>query len=140
MDSAEARQRFASSRVARLATVDGQGRPHVVPIVFTVVQDSIYFAIDRKPKRTTTELKRLRNIAANQHVCVLVDHYDDHDWTALWWARADGAARVVEGRGEAERITALLAERYPQYRDEPPPGPVVAITVERWSGWSFTQS
>lgn len=140
MDSAEARQRFGSSRVAHLATVDDRGQPHVVPIVFTVVQDSIYFAVDRKPKRTSTGLKRLRNIAANQHVSVLVDHYDDDDWTTLWWARADGVARVVATRREAERVIALLAERYPQYRDQPPPGPVVAITVERWSGWSFTQS
>ena len=140
MDSAEARRRFESSRVAHLATVDDQGRPHVVPIVFTVVQDSIYFAIDRKPKRSTTELTRLRNIAANQHVSVLVDHYDDGDWTALWWARADGVAQLVEGRREAERITGLLAQRYAQYRDQPPPGPVVAITVERWSGWSFSRS
>ena len=140
MDSAEARQRFGSSRVAHLATVDDRGQPHVVPIVFTVVQDSIYFAVDRKPKRTSTGLKRLRNIAANQHVSVLVDHYDDDDWTTLWWARADGVARVVATRREAERVIALIAERYPQYRDQPPPGPVVAITVERWSGWSFTQS
>jgi len=139
MDPAAARERFASSRVARLATVDDQGRPHVVPIVFAVDRDTIYFAIDLKPKRTA-DLKRLRNIAANPKVSLLADHYDDDDWTALWWARADGTARVAETRGDADRAMALLAARYPQYRDQPPPGPIVAITVDRWSGWSFKSS
>lgn len=139
MDLAEVRERFASSRVARLATADADGRPHLVPIVFAVDQDAIYFAVDLKPKRTT-ELKRLRNIAVNPQVSVLVDEYDDADWAALWWARADGSARVVKARGDADRAKAMLAARYPQYRHQPPPGPVVAITVERWSGWKFSRS
>ncbi len=139
MDSAAARDRFAASRVARLATVDPEGRPHLVPIVFALDRDTIYFAVDLKPKRSTV-LKRLRNIAADPHVSVLVDQYNDDDWTELWWARADGVARVVDNRRDAEQAMALLADRYPQYRDQPPPGPVVAIAVEHWSGWSFSQS
>ena len=139
MDLDTVRERFASSRVAHLATVDEDGRPHLVPIVFALHQDTIYFAVDQKPKRNP-DLKRLRNIAAKPHVSVLVDHYDDSDWTGLWWARADGTAHVVETRHDADRVMAMLADRYPQYRDAPPPGPAVAITVERWSGWSFSQS
>lgn len=139
MDLDAVRERFASSRVAHLATVDEEGRPHLVPIVFAIDQDTIYFAVDQKPKRNP-DLKRLRNIASNPHVSVLVDHYDDSDWTVLWWARADGTARVVETRRDADRVMAMLAERYQQYRDVPPPGPAVAITVERWSGWSFSRS
>jgi PPOX class probable F420-dependent enzyme len=136
MDQAALRRHFTSSRVAHLATVDHDGRPHVVPIVFALEADTIYFAVDRKPKRTTN-LKRLRNIAGNPHVAVLVDHYDD-EWTSLWWARADGTASVLDPGPDADRALALLAERYAQYRSQPPAGPVVAIAVERWSGWSFS--
>jgi PPOX class probable F420-dependent enzyme len=129
----EARGLFAEARVARLATADASGRPHLVPVVFAVQGDVVYSAVDAKPKRTTA-LKRLANIARNPRVALLADHYDDADWGALWWVRADGVARVVEG-AEAERAIALLRERYEQYRADPPRGPVLAIAVERWSGW-----
>jgi PPOX class probable F420-dependent enzyme len=119
--------------VARLATVDAHGRPHLVPIVFALAGETIYSVVDAKPKRTT-ELRRLRNVSFNPYVSVLVDHYDDADWSALWWVRADGVARVLEltepGARDAVR---LLAERYPRQRAT---GPVLAIDIERWSGWS----
>ena len=133
MTADEARRLFAAVRVARLATVGADLRPHLVPIVFALAGDVVYSAVDAKPKRTTA-LKRLANIAGNPRVALLADHYDDADWDALWWVRADGLARVVEG-ADAERGIALLAGRYPQYRAAPPPGPVLAIAVERWSGW-----
>lgn len=126
-----ARQRFAGVMVARLATVGPDGRPHLVPITFAVQEDRIYTAVDHKPKRTTN-LRRLRNIAANPHVAVLADHYEA-DWQHLWWVRAEGVARVVEHHAEGTR---LLSLRYPQYRTDPPPGPVIVISAERWSGWS----
>jgi PPOX class probable F420-dependent enzyme len=130
----EARSRFAAARVARLATADAGGRPHLVAITFALEGDVVYHAVDAKPKRTRA-LRRLANIAANPRVCVLADHYDDADWGALWWVRADGSARVVEGE-QASSAVDLLAGRYPQYRESPPEGPVVAVAVERWSGWS----
>ena len=133
MDEAQLRDRFASCRVAHLATVDGAGKPHVVPIVFAIDDDTIFFAIDQKPKRTR-DLKRLRNIAENPAVAVLADHYGD-DWRTLWWGRADGTARVLEPGPETDRAIALLVERYAQYHGQLPPGPAVAIEVERWSGW-----
>jgi PPOX class probable F420-dependent enzyme len=126
----EARERFASARVARLATADADGVPHIVPLVFALDGDTIYSAVDAKPKRTT-DLKRLRNVAANPRVALLADHYAD-DWDVIWWARADGTGRVLDGSPEA---VALLRERYAQYRDAPPEGPVLAVDVERWSGW-----
>jgi PPOX class probable F420-dependent enzyme len=131
----EARARFASGRVARLATAGTDGVPHVVPIVFAVSGTTIYSAVDAKPKRATT-LRRLANVAANPRVAVLVDAYAE-DWDALWWARADGAGRVLAGDdAEARSAIALLAERYGQYREQPPAGPVLAIDVDRWSGWA----
>lgn len=131
----EARRRFAQERVARLATADATGQPHLVPVVFALAGETLYSAVDRKPKRTTA-LRRLANVAVNPRVALLVDRYDD-DWSALWWARADGRARVLEA-GEAEARAALVAltQRYPQYAQTPPDGPVIAVDVERWLGWA----
>ena len=128
------RRRFGSARVARLATVGGGGRAHVVPICFLLAGDEILFAIDRKPKRGP-DLQRLRNIAANPSVSVLADHYEE-DWTRLWWVRADGRARVLDAGDMAERAIDALTVRYPQYASARPGGPVVSIRIERLSGWS----
>lgn len=106
-----------------------------MPIVFALHGDSLVSAVDRKPKRDV-RLRRLDNIRANGAVSVLVDDYSD-DWEQLWWARADGTARIVaaEDDGAAAGLAALVA-RYVQYSDLPPPGPVVIVTVARWSGWA----
>jgi PPOX class probable F420-dependent enzyme len=129
----EARRRFAAASVARLATVDARGHPHLVPIVFALARETLYSVVDAKPKRTT-ELRRLQNVRSDPRVSVLVDHYDDGDWGALWWVRADGIARVLDPvEPEARDAVQLLARRYPQQR---PTGPVLAIDVERWSSWS----
>ncbi|MFE2067900.1 TIGR03668 family PPOX class F420-dependent oxidoreductase [Streptomyces sp. NPDC059467] len=131
LDGAEARRRFAAARVARLATVDGTGRPHLVPVVFARYgADGIVTAVDHKPK-TTPRLKRLRNIAAQPSVCLLVDAYDEN-WDRLWWVRADGEARVVPAD---VTVVGPLCEKYPQYRERPPNGAVVLVTVSRWTGW-----
>nr|WP_174361639.1 TIGR03668 family PPOX class F420-dependent oxidoreductase [Nocardia paucivorans] len=129
----QARERFAQGRVARLATVTRSGNPHLVPIVFAAVGDIVYTSVDAKPK-STTALRRLENIAANPNVAVLVDHYSE-DWDRLWWVRADGTARLVEA-DEARTAVEQLTARYPVYRTQPPPGPVLAIRVTRWLGWS----
>jgi PPOX class probable F420-dependent enzyme len=128
------RRRLETSFVARLATVGVDGRPHIVPITFALEDQTLYFAVDFKPKRTTN-LRRIRNLAANPAVSVLIDHYES-DWNRLWWVRIDGTARTVTERGEVERALDLLAQRYEQYHTTRPGGPVVAITVERMTGWS----
>jgi PPOX class probable F420-dependent enzyme len=128
----QARERFASARVARLASADAAGRPHLVPVVFAVRGDRVYSAVDAKPKRTTA-LRRLENVRQNPAVALLADHYEE-DWSALWWVRAEGSARILEpGDPEARAAVQLLRERYPQQRAA---GPVLAVDVERWSGWS----
>lgn len=128
------KRRLDTSVVARLATVSSDGRPHIVPISFAIDGQTLYFAVDAKPKKTT-DLKRLRNIAANPNVAILVDHYED-DWDKLWWVRLDGSARIVIDHDEIERTLDLLAARYEQYRANRPSGPVVAVSIERRSGWS----
>lgn len=136
MTDAQARALFAAGRVAYLATASASGCPHLVPIVFVVDGDHVYSTVDAKPKRTTA-LRRLANVRENASVALLVDHYDDVDWSALWWVRADGRGRVLEPeRQEAQRAVALLRERYPQQETT---GVVLAVDVERWSGWSARQ-
>jgi PPOX class probable F420-dependent enzyme len=100
--------------------------------VFAAEGDRIWSAVDAKPKRTRA-LRRLANVRENPRVSVLADHYDDADWAALWWVRADGVARVTD---ECPEAVARLSARYAQYRAEPPAGPFLEIAVERWSGWS----
>jgi PPOX class probable F420-dependent enzyme len=135
VEATEARERLAAARVARLATADAAGLPHVVPICFALEADTIYNAVDHKPKRTMA-LRRLRNVAANPRVAVLADHYEDEDWAALWWVRAEGRARVLDHDSvEARRAVELLCGRYTPYRETPPAGPVLAIDVNRWTGW-----
>jgi PPOX class probable F420-dependent enzyme len=120
--------------VARLATTDPDGRPHLVPIVFAIDGDTLYSAVDAKPKRSKI-LRRIENARERPDVTILVDHYDD-DWTRLWWVRLRGRARVLDSGDELERALRLLAEKYPQYRDEPPGPPVLAVDVSEVRDWS----
>lgn len=130
----ECRRRLTAARVARLATVDARGRPHLVPITFALGGDRLVTAVDHKPK-SSTDLKRLRNIAANPAVSVLADHYAD-DWSALWWVRLDGSAQVIAEGKEYDDALALLTAKYPQYADRAPVGPIIVVQVESWTGWS----
>jgi len=134
LTASEARHRFATARVARLATTEPAGRPHLVPVTFALDGDLIYTVVDAKPK-TTTDLRRLRNIGADPRVAVLADHYED-DWDALWWARADGLATILRDPAAMAGPLELLAARYRQYRAQPPGGPLIRIQAERWTGWA----
>jgi PPOX class probable F420-dependent enzyme len=127
-------ERLTSARVARLATIDPDGRPHLVPIVFALDRDTLYSAVDRKPKRSRT-LRRIENARVRPDVTILVDHYDE-DWSQLWWIRLRGRARVLDEGEEREHALALLQEKYPQYRDEPPDGPVLAVDVTDVRDWT----
>jgi PPOX class probable F420-dependent enzyme len=134
MDRAEMLARLVSARVAHLATTGAEGRPHIVPICFAIEDQTLYFAVDAKPKRTT-DLRRLRNIAANPAVSILIDHYEE-DWSRLWWVRLDGRARIVTAHLDLERALQQLSRRYAQYRETRPAGPVVAVSIEGMTGWS----
>ncbi|MDT7745373.1 MAG: hypothetical protein QOE59_4451 [Actinomycetota bacterium] len=134
LDPDDAAARFAAARVARLATVSGAGVPHLVPVVFAVAGGRVLIAVDGKPKRSRS-LRRLANIADDPAVCLLVDEYAE-DWSALWWVRADGKAVVRHDDGALAEARAALGARYPQHVADPPAGPVIEVTVERWSGWT----
>jgi PPOX class probable F420-dependent enzyme len=127
-------EKLETARVARLATVDAQGRPHLVPVCFVLEGDVVYSAVDEKPKGSRA-LKRLENIRAHPGVTMLVDHYEE-DWSRLWWVRLDGTAHIVDSGPEHDRALGLLLEKYDQYRAEPPQGPVIVIRVKRRRTWS----
>jgi PPOX class probable F420-dependent enzyme len=122
------------ARVARLATIDPDGRPHLVPIVFALDGDTLYSAVDHKPKRSQ-RLRRIENARERPEVTILVDHYEE-DWRRLWWVRLRGRARVLDGGDECEHALALLATKYAQYRERPPEGPVLAVDVAEIRSWS----
>jgi PPOX class probable F420-dependent enzyme len=133
MLTATIRRRVGEARVARLASVRPDGRPHVVPCCFALAGDVVYSVVDAKPK-STLALRRLENIRVNPTVALLVDHYSE-DWSALWWIRLDGTARVVESGDGREQALERLREKYPQYVRDPPPGPVITIDVTEWRAW-----
>jgi PPOX class probable F420-dependent enzyme len=134
VDEARCRAHLAAARVGRLATVRPDGRPHVVVCCFAVEGDWVWTAVDAKPK-SGAPLQRVANVRAHPRASLLVDHYEE-DWDRLWWVRVDGAAAVLEIGNEEERAIAALTARYPQYERARPPGPVIAITIERITGWS----
>ena len=132
----EAERRFLSRRkVAHLATADRSGTPHVVPVCFALADGALYITIDEKPKRPGAPLKRLRNIAENPAVAVVVDRYDD-DWTRLGWVMLRGPAEILSDGAEHARAQEALRARYPQLNDMQIASlPVIAVRIERVTSW-----
>ena len=105
-----------------------------MPIVFALEGDTLYSAVDRKPKRSS-KLRRIENARVRPDVTILVDHYEE-DWGRLWWIRLRGRARVLDQGEERERALMLLSDKYSQYRGEPPNGPVLAVDVTEVREWA----
>jgi PPOX class probable F420-dependent enzyme len=134
----EAIAKIREARVGRLATVRPDGSPHVVPFVFAMGDELVAFwAVDEKPKRHRA-IQRLENIEANPAVEFVVDGYEE-EWSELWWVRVTGRARVVSSPEERTRALAALSDKYAQYRATPPTGAVIAIEVDRVTGWSAAE-
>jgi PPOX class probable F420-dependent enzyme len=132
------RRRVAQARVARLATVGVDDRPHVVPVCFSLDDDTLTFVVDHKPKSTNV-LRRVENIRANASVSLVIDQYDE-DWDQLWWVRLDGRGHIVDADDpDFDTVIEPLREKYRgQYGIRPLPGPAVVVAIERWAGWSAT--
>jgi coenzyme F420-0:L-glutamate ligase / coenzyme F420-1:gamma-L-glutamate ligase len=123
-------------RVARLATVDGAGCPLVLPICYTVAEETLYSPIDAKPKRVPVQrLKRLRNIEENPQVALVIDDYAE-DWTQLAYVILQGTAEIVTGGSPFERAVAALREKYPQYQQMPiEENPMIAVHLTHVVSW-----
>ena len=133
----ETQRRFlGTSRVGRLATAETSGMPHVIPVCYAVLDDTLYVTIDEKPKRRpVTALKRLRNIAENPAVAVIVDRYEE-DWARLGWVMLRGRAEVLREGQEHRNAQALLRSRYPQLGTmQIADYPVIAVRIERATSW-----
>jgi PPOX class probable F420-dependent enzyme len=125
---------LAVCRVAHLATADARAQPHVVPVCFAVVEDTLYITIDEKPKQGSA-LKRVRNIAENPMVAVVADRYDD-DWVRLGWVMLRGRAEILAGGAEHDRAQALLRGRYrPLNAMRIEALAVIAVRLERVTSW-----
>ncbi len=122
------------ARVGRLGLIDERGWPRVLPITFAVVDGAVWSAVDHKPKRRPgEELARVRWLRERPESALTIDRYDD-DWTRLAWVQLVGVMSVVDVAGN-EGVLGALAARYPQYRDRPPGGPLLRLTVERAVCW-----
>ena len=135
MEEENARRLASEARVARVGTVDERGRVHLVPIVFALDGETLYSSTDAGERLA----KRLRNLERDPRVTVLVDVYDE-DWSKVWWVRLRGEGRVLSGGPEFERAYMLLREKYPQYEEAPADGPLMAVDVAEWSGWSYSSA
>lgn len=134
LDAADCRRRLGEADHLVLATLHLERGPDLVPVVHAVDDDVVWLPVDQVKAKATTELRRLANIAADPRVCLLAEHYED-DWTRLWWVRAHGRARWASVR-ELSDARAQLAARYEPYRDASTIEAVVAVTVDRWTGWT----
>jgi PPOX class probable F420-dependent enzyme len=135
----DVREFIERQRVARLGTVDEKGRPHLVPVCFALDGDVLYSSIDEKPKRQGAKLRRLRNIERSPQVQLLLDVYDDSDWSQLRYAQIRGRARIMQDGEEHARAIGLLRARYPQYASMAlEERPVIAIDVDRVVAWKAT--
>ncbi len=135
--SAHQRAFIEVQRVARLATVDAEGRPHIVPICFCLIGDHLYTPIDDKPKRgAPANLRRIRNITANPDVQVVFDVYDDRDWTNLRYLQVRGIASVVDDAAQRTSAIAELRARYSQYEHMSlEERPIIRVAIERVVEW-----
>lgn len=139
----DVRATLEAARHGYLSTASPDGEPHLQPVVFQVVAESIYIAIDEKPK-TTLRLRRLTNIESNPRFALLIDNYDD-TWDRLWWILLRGPAMVLWPSTweveEAEAAIAALRAKYPQYESMGlGERPLLKLTPDRVTRWSASGS
>jgi PPOX class probable F420-dependent enzyme len=133
-----ARALLESCHVARLGLLDDGGHPRVLPVTYALAGDQIWSAIDQKPKRSDTEPARIRFLRRDPRVALTVDRYSD-DWDQLAWVQVLGEVEILAAT-EAPDALEALSVKYPQYREAPPPGPLLSLTPERCLFWSAGES
>ena len=128
---------LAEARRATLATMASDGGPRLVPVCYAIVEDTIWIALDEKPKavQDVRDLARVRDVVARPDVTLLVDRWSE-DWTDLAWVQIHGTARLVEPDSVPGAIVPALRDRYPQYDGQAlEAAPMLAIevsTIRRW--------
>jgi PPOX class probable F420-dependent enzyme len=135
LDTEHARMLAEAGRVARLATVGVERSPHLVPVVYVIDGNRLYSGSDEGP----TLPQRYVNVESSPEVAVLIDNYEE-DWSAVWWVRLFGRARILRDGDEWKTALRLLADKYPQYQGNPSRGPVLVVDVQTCSGWTYSDS
>ena len=120
------------ARVGRMGLLDEEGAPRVLPVTFVVAEGRIWSAIDQKPKRAA-EPARLRYLRRDPRAALTVDHYSD-DWEELAWVQVLGTVRILDLAEGAPGLGALSV-KYEQYREEAPPGPLLALRPDWYLWW-----
>lgn len=131
------RRYLEAARLGRLATADAEGRPHVVPVCFALVDDEVVTPIDEKPQDAQpTALRRSRDIRENPHVSLVVDHYAS-DWSELGWVQIRATATHLDpGGGAHGDAVNALREKYRQYADHAlEDRPIVRLTPGSVLSW-----
>lgn len=137
MISEQERQFLEKQRIARLATADATGHPHVVPVCFVLEATNVYISIDEKPKKPMQNpLKRIRNLLENPAVALVADYYEDEDWSQLGWVMLQGKANLLYAGKEHDFAQNLLRQRYSQYAKMALQTlPVIAVRVQKVASW-----
>lgn len=128
-----ARGLLGEERVGHLGIIDGTGHPRVLPVTYTICDEAVWTAVDNKPKRRDQVLARVRWLRERPHAALTVDHYSD-EWSELRWVQLIGEMAVLDGP-PIGRVLEALIRRYPQYRSDPPPGPLLRLAVARAVCW-----
>ena len=123
---------LAQERVGRLGVLDLEDGPRVQPVTFALAEGRIWSAIAQKPKRTA-EPARLRFLRRDPRAALTVDRFSD-DWEELAWVQVLGRVSILETDDAASGLRALC-EKYEQYKETPPPGPVLALEPQRYLWW-----
>jgi PPOX class probable F420-dependent enzyme len=131
-----ARDLILTAQVARLGLLDEADLPRLLPVTFAPFEGALWSAIDRKPKRSA-EPARVRRLRRRPEATLLVDVYHD-DWARLAWVELRGPVSVLEAV-EAGPALEALADKYEQYRAEPPPGPLLRLAPERCACWRASE-
>jgi PPOX class probable F420-dependent enzyme len=122
-----------SSRVGHLGAIDSTGQPRVLPVTFAISQGAVWTVIDNKPKSAEREPARIGWLRRLPRAAITVDRYAD-DWSELRWVQLLGEVAILDGPPGGPGMEALAA-RYPQYRSDPPPGPLLRLSVARAVWW-----
>lgn len=136
MRRSEALSRLATAKIAHLATVTPDSKPHIVAVTFAMLGDTVATMVDHKPK-TTQRLQRIINVERHGSASLLVDHYSK-DWSDLWWVRIDGPASVHQDDDYWRQAGDALTAKYAQYEQQRPQGPAVRLAIEKVSSWEST--
>ena len=132
----EARARLAAHAHGILCTVHPDRGVDAVPVAYALDdEDYLGVPVDRVKPKASERLQRERNLEADPRATLLVEHWDPADWSRLWWVRAELRWQDDADDARSAGLAARLAERYPQYHDQPF-ARVLVLRIQGLTGWA----